>query len=55
MNIEGISQRKIPYPYKAALAICNDIDNTNTLQEFLTIQEFLNTKNQTVMGEGIGL
>ena len=55
MNIQGIIKRRLPYPYKAALTICSDIDSTNTLEEFLTIQEFLNTKNQTIMGEGLGL
>ena len=51
----SLSIREFPYPYKAALAICSDIDATDSLKEFLTIQEFLNTHNLTVMGEGIGL
>jgi len=51
----GISKRKLPYPFKSALTICSDIDATNSLEEFLTIQEFLNTKNKTVMGIGLGL
>ncbi len=50
-----VALRKFPYPYKAAIAICNDIDNTETLEEFLEIQKFLNTKEITSMGEGIGL
>ena len=50
-----ITKRRLPYPYKAALTICNDIDSTNTLEQFLAIQEFLNTKNKTIMGEGLGL
>ncbi|MFX0140056.1 MAG: hypothetical protein ACFFDN_40815 [Candidatus Hodarchaeota archaeon] len=52
-NIVGL--RKFPYPYRAALSICSDIDNTSTVEEFLKIQEFLNTKNMTEVGEGIGL
>ena len=39
-----IGLRKFPYPYKAALSICSDIDGTSTVEEFLEIQEFLNTK-----------
>jgi len=50
-----VSLRRFPYPYKAAMAICSDIDETKTTEEFLEIQRFLNTKNATSMGEGIGL
>jgi hypothetical protein len=50
-----IRLRTFPYPYKAALAICSDIDETHTLEEFLEIQRFLNTKEKTSMGRGIGL
>ncbi|MFX0195378.1 MAG: hypothetical protein ACFFCW_04575 [Candidatus Hodarchaeota archaeon] len=50
-----VSLRKFPYPYKAALAICSDIDETRTTEEFLEIQRFLCTKNTTSMGEGVGL
>lgn len=50
-----ICLRKFPYPYKAALAICSDIDSTTTVEEFLNIQKFLNTKNMTEMGAGVGL
>ena len=46
--------RKFPYPYSAMLAICSDIDDT-TLQEFKTYHKFLNTKEQTPYGEGVGL
>lgn len=47
--------KKFPYPYQAALTISNDIDNTTTVEEFLNIQEFLNTKRLTKMGQGVGL
>ncbi len=50
-----VGLRKFPYPYRAALSIANDIDNTSTFEEFLEIQEFLNTKNETSMGQGVGL
>jgi len=50
-----VSLRKFPYPFRAAMAISSDIDNTETLGEFLEIQKFLNTREITSMGEGIGL
>jgi len=51
----GVALRKFPYPYKAAMTICSDIDGTTTKEEFLEIQRFLNTKEETSMGEGVGL
>ena len=36
-----VNLRRFPYPYKAGLAICSDIDGTTTLDRFLGIQEFL--------------
>ena len=50
-----IALRKFPFPYEAALTISSDIDKTTTVEEFLDIQEFLNTKKSTKMGEGLGL
>ncbi len=50
-----VSLRRFPYPYVAALAICSDIDETRDAAEFLEIQRFLNTKQTTSMGEGVGL
>lgn len=50
-----VALRKFPYPYRAAIAICSDIDNTETLEKFLEIQKFLNTREMTSMGEGVGL
>ena len=52
---DPISKRRLPYPYRCALTICNDIDATDSLEEFLTIQNFLNTKNETDVGVGLGL
>ena len=46
--------RKFPYPYKAMVAISSDIDNT-TLEEFEKYHKFLNTKERTEFGEGLGL
>jgi hypothetical protein len=50
-----VALRKFPYPYKAAFTIANDIDETETLEEFLDIQKFLNTTGATSMGPGVGL
>lgn len=55
ISSHGVYKRRIPYPYRAALAIASDIDSTTSLKEFLTIQEFLNSKNRTALGTGIGL
>jgi len=55
-NTEGkVALRKFPYPYKAAMTLCSDIDGTTTKEEFLEIQKFLNTKEETSMGDGVGL
>jgi len=52
---EDVSLRQFPYPYKAAMAICSDADETRTTEEFLEIQRFLNSQSVTTMGEGLGL
>jgi len=50
-----ISLRKLPYPYRAALAICSDIDNTASSEIFLELMKFLNTEQMTRLGKGLGL
>lgn len=50
-----VTLRKFPYPYRSAMTISSDIDRTETLDEFLKIQKFLNSKAMTNMGEGVGL
>jgi hypothetical protein len=45
---------KFPYPYKAALAICSDIDGTSW-ENFLTIHKFLNSNQNTALGQGLSL
>jgi len=47
--------RKFPYPYHAALAISNDIDNTHSLNIFLEMMKLLNSYHQTALGKGLGL
>jgi hypothetical protein len=51
----SVTLRKLPYPFRAALAICSDIDGTATCEKFLAIQEFLNTERETALGPGLGL
>jgi hypothetical protein len=55
MAAQLVGLRKFPHPYRAALAICSDIDGTDTLEKFLAIQEFLNTERETKLGPGLGL
>lgn len=50
----NVSLRKFPYPFKAALTLCNDLDEY-TFDEFIEIHYFLNTKEETSLGQGLGL
>tara|TARA_B100001964_G_C14244870_1_gene606880 strand:+ start:1837 stop:3057 length:1221 start_codon:yes stop_codon:yes gene_type:complete len=50
-----IELRTFPYPYKAMLAISNDIDNSPDLNVFLEIMDYLNSSKQTVFGNGLNL
>ncbi len=47
--------RKYPYPYRAMLAICSDLDETPDRHVYWEIMRFLNTNEMTSMGPGIGL
>jgi hypothetical protein len=49
-----VKLRKFPYPYRAALTICSDIDGTR-FTDFIEIHRFLNTTQQTSMGPGLRL
>ncbi len=51
----GVQLRKIPYPYKAMLAICSDLDETPDKDVYWEIMKFLNTSEETAMGPGVGL
>ncbi|MFC4767604.1 hypothetical protein [Effusibacillus consociatus] len=46
--------RKFPYPYGAMFAFASDIDDT-TPREFAMYHRFLNTKEMTPAGPGLGL
>lgn len=51
---QDVKVRKFPYPYQSMLAISSDIDLTS-LAEFEDYHRFLNTKEKTPYGQGLGL
>lgn len=51
----AVQLRAMPYPYRALLAICSDLDETPDRQVYAEIARFLNTTEQTTMGPGVGL
>ncbi len=50
-----VQLRPVPYPYRAMLAICSDLDETPDRHAYWEIMRFLNTTDETAMGPGIGL
>jgi hypothetical protein len=50
-----VSLRRVPYPYRAMLAVCSDLDETPDRGVYWEILRFLNTTETTPMGEGVGL
>jgi hypothetical protein len=52
---DNVQLRRFPYPYKAMLAICSDLDETRDRCVYWEIMRFLNTKEETSMGPGVGL
>lgn len=50
-----ISLRKFPFPFQCALAICSDIDATQSLGRYLELQKFLCTDKATSSGKGVSL
>lgn len=53
--ISEVQLRQFPYPYRAMLAICSDLDETSNGRVYWEIMRFLNTTDETSMGEGVGL
>jgi len=47
--------RDVPYPYRAMLAICSDLDETPDSTVYREIMRYLNTTETTSMGPGLGL
>jgi hypothetical protein len=50
-----VQLRPLPYPYRAMLAICSDLDETPDRNAYWEIMRFLNTTEETTMGPGAGL
>ncbi len=50
-----MSLRPFPFPYKAAVAICSDLDETPDAGEYFDMLRLLNTTEQTRFGRGLGL
>jgi hypothetical protein len=50
-----VKPRRFPYPYRALLAICSDLDETADADVFFQQMRFLNTRETTPMGPGVGL
>ncbi len=46
--------RKFPYPYRAIVTISNDIDGLS-FQHFVELHRFLNTSQDTALGQGLNL
>lgn len=46
--------RRFPYPFKAMLSLASDCDGM-TLGKFLLLHRFLNTRERTPLGSGLGL
>jgi hypothetical protein len=45
----------MPYPYRALLAICSDLDETPDARTYVETARYLNGSRTTEMGEGLGL
>jgi hypothetical protein len=53
MNIGGL--RPFPFPYKAMMTICSDLDETPDSSLYFETARFLNTTQGTSAGTGLGL
>lgn len=51
----GVALRPCPYPYRALLSICSDLDETQDSRVHWDTTRFLNTTEATAMGPGVGL
>ncbi len=54
-SLPGVELRSFPFPYRAMMAICSDLDETPNCQVYTEIMRFLNTTDTTSMGCGVGL
>ncbi len=54
-STSAVSVRDLPFPYRGMLAICSDLDETPDRHAYAEIMRFLNTSEETSMGQGVGL
>lgn len=52
---QSVSIRRLPYPYRAMLSVCSDLDETPNKKVYFETARFLNTTETTSMGSGVGL
>jgi hypothetical protein len=55
LQARDVSLRRFPYPYRAALAVCSDLDETPDARAYVEMVRFLNTTDDTALGPGAGL
>ncbi len=55
MQTLNVEVRPYPYPYKAMLAVCSDLDQTPDRHCYERIVRFCNTTDPTPLGDGVGL
>lgn len=55
MNTAQVTLRKFPYPFKCALSICSDLDATDTIERYITLQKYICGCGKTPLGEGLNL
>jgi hypothetical protein len=51
----SVERRRFPFPYRAALAVCSDLDETPDLELYANTLRFLNGRGATPFGDGLGL
>ncbi len=54
-NSDKVTLRRFPYRYRAALAICSDIDETTSIEELLALQSYLNGNDSSALGRELNL
>jgi hypothetical protein len=55
MTPANVTVRRIPFPYRAMLAVCSDLDETPDRRIYWELMRFLNTTETTSLGPGAGL
>jgi hypothetical protein len=53
--VGAVALRPVPYPYRAMLAICSDLDETPDREVYWEIARYLGSREPTPMGPGVDL